>query len=373
MRLHATITAILVFAAAALSAETGDVGEWRLRVQSDAAAVRDEPSGEGQVLARLALGTNLVSQEKTGEWYRVVVTPAGGDMVVMGFVAAGDVKILKFRKEETADFWTEDTAPSRDARLSARFALGGGPVAGNDLSKGFRGRFLSTEAEVLTGGVAIDARKHAPPSPANEFAVDLEYRISRRVSVSFGAGYSWASAKEVLRYHASDYVDRQLDANGTFEMVPLRLSFIYRLPLGRLFSVYGGAGGMYCLVSFQSRQDDVRQAGLVDGIGQTGKSWGLGFLGILGAEAKMTSRACFFLEAQGRLARIGGFEGTETTVYLDSTGLNRTVSRQGSLYFVDDPGGARISILESPLAGNAREVLFDLRSLSVWGGIRLKF
>ncbi len=373
MKLSAIVTVILSAAAAAFSAQTGEIGEWRLRVQSETAAVRDEPSGEGQVLARLAPGTNLVSQEKTGEWFRVVVKPAGGDMVVMGFVAAGDVKVLKFRKEEPADFWAEDTAPSREARLSARFALGGGPVAGNDLSNGFRGRFLSTEAEILTGGFAIDARRHSPPSPANEFAVDLEYRISRRVSMSFGAGYSWASAKEVLRYHAPDYVDRQLDATGSLEMVPFRLSFIYRLPLGRLFSVYGAAGGMSCLVSYQGRQDDVRQAGLIDAIGQTAKSWGLGFLGTLGAEAKMTSRACFFLEAQGRTARIGGFEGAETMIYRESAGVNRTISRQGRLYFMDDPDGARLAILESPPAGNAREVVFDLRSLSVWGGIRLKF
>jgi GWxTD domain-containing protein len=50
-----------------------------------------------------------------------------------------------------------------------------------------------------------------------------------------------------------------------------------------------------------------------------------------------------------------------------------TSTHQGRLYFIDDADGLRLSILESPPAGNAREAVLDLRSLSVRGGIRLKF
>jgi hypothetical protein len=339
-------------------------------VQSETAVVRDEPAAEGQVVASLVRGTGLVSQEKAGEWFRVVVKPSGGDMVVMGFIAAGDVKILKFREEAKADFWSEDTREFGGAGLSVRFSFGGGPLAGNDLSKGLRGRFKSIEAEILSGGPNVDAHKYRAPSLFYELGVDLEYRLAPRLWVFIGAGFARASARDVLRYTTGDYYDRGLEAYGSLEAVPIRLGLFYRMPLNRSLSAYGGAGGMYYRIDFESRQDDMRPNRQVLW-GQFAKAGGVGFFSMLGAELNLTSRACIFLEAQGRYARIGGFEGTETKVV---TGLPEpTSSRQGRLYFVEDADGARLSILESPPAGNAREAVLNLRSLSLWGGLRLKF
>lgn len=365
------IAIILSLAAISVSAQTEGPGEWRLRVLPETAVVRAEPSAESQALATLVRDANLVSQEKAGAWFRVVVRPAGGDMVVMGFVAAGDVKVLKFRKEESPGFWPEDTGDFRGSGLSARVSFGGGPLAGNDLSRGVRGRYKSTESGILAGGYAIDTRKYQSLSPAYEAAVDLEYRLSPRISVSLGGGSSRAFAKDTLRYHASDYFDRGLEATGTLYTVPIRLGLVYRMPLGRSFSAYGGAGGVYCRVRFEGRQDNTR-AYIGDQIVQSAKTDGFGFFGTLGAELKLTSRASFFLETQGRYARIGGFEGIETWTYAENI-VETRVSKQGRLYFIDDPEGLRLSILENPPAGNAREAVLDLRSLTIWGGIRLKF
>lgn len=373
MKPLATITILLFLAEASLSAQPGGAGEWKLRVVPEIAAVRAEPTAESQALASVSRGTNLISQEKAGVWFRVVVRLAGEEIVVVGYIAESDVKVLKARKPESRNFWAVETGDFRGTGLSARVTLGGGPLAPNELSKGLRGRFKSAEAEILSGDYAVDDRKYGSLSPAYEFAVDLEYRIASRVSIAFGAGSFRAAAKDYLTYHSSDYLDRGLEATGSLKGLPLHAGFVYRMPLGRSISAYGAAGVSYYRFKFEGRQDEAQ--GLQEKLlGQSAKAGGAGFFGALGAELKMTSRAGFFLEAQGRYARIGGFEGTETSIHKKSISEVLTFTRQGRLYFIDDADGPRLSILESaPGAGTAREAVLDLRSLSVRGGIRLKF
>ncbi|MBN2199218.1 MAG: outer membrane beta-barrel protein [Candidatus Aminicenantes bacterium] len=136
---------------------------------------------------------------------------------------------------------------------------------------------------------------------------DLIFYLTPNIGVSIGAGYLQASSSSVVNMTRPG-VSLAISSDPKAGAVPLRVGLHLSLPIGASanFVVNGGAG--YYLGTFESR---LRL--------EEGTDWmqwefeargqGIGFHGGAGFELNFGPNVGLVLEAAGRYARIGGFEG----------------------------------------------------------------
>jgi hypothetical protein len=151
-------------------------------------------------------------------------------------------------------------------------------------------------------------------------------------------------------------------------MFLFRLGIIYWLPVAKVGSFYATGGvGLY--------QADYKLAlnlllgSETEDLGQSAKGQGFGVHGGGGFEVALNPKVLLFIEAQGRYARLDGFEGSESFHRYPGT---ESYKIEGALYYLESGPHPRLAILENEPAG-VRQAVLDLRSLSIRAGLRFKF
>jgi hypothetical protein len=109
-------------------------------------------------------------------------------------------------------------------------------------------------------------------------------------------------------------------------------------------------------------------------IGLSAASHAFGIHGGCGLELILTSRGCWFIEVQGRYARFKDFSGLKVSL-ASPFGLPVREHVEGDLYYIEHKLYPRLDIFAGapPPGSGARRFAYDLKSVSAWTGIRVKF
>ncbi len=356
------------------SAQAVQSVEWRLQITAAAALVRATPDGSGAVLLTLAKGTMLPSFEKTGEWFRVVVETGEGGLTVVGYVAAPDVEVIKAIVRSVGDFWTEETGEFHGLGLSVKVSGGAGFLTGGDVSRASQGMFLAAADAILSQGYETYERVEKFRFKGPEIALDLQYRLTPWLSLGAGAGVLETAGRGFLGYYEFNSDTSRLETKPVLQITPYRLSATVTLPIHRLFNVYAQAGPAYYRAKI-SHQLMIAAGGYYRTVGQLAVSRALGFQAGCGLELVLTSRGCWFLEVQGRFARFKDFNGEKRSVQTEPFLLPKNERSVGGLYYLDEEPYPRLDILAGSHVESSgiHSFTYDLRSVSLWTGIRVKF
>lgn len=114
--------------------------------------------------------------------------------------------------------------------------------------------------------------------------------------------------------------------------------------------------------------------GIVDNFYQQANAQKIGFCGGLGLEIHLNQRAAVLLEAQGRLAKISDFEGSEKFSH-EVAGWPNIREEQGFLYYIEGAKYAELAVLSEGAATsqNARKAVLDFTGISLLAGLRFRF
>ncbi len=352
------------------SAQAVQSVEWRLQVKAASALVRASPYADGAVLLTLAKGTMLPSFEKTGEWFRVVVETGEGGLTVVGYVAASDVEVMKAVVRAVGDFWTEESGEFRGLGLSVKLSGGAGFLNGGDFARASRGMFLAWADAILAQDVEPYERVENFKLKGLELEGELLYRLTPRLSLGLGSGFLDATGRGALNYFVGGGASVRLEVKPIITIVPLRLGLTFALPIHRLFNVYAEAGPAL----YWAKLSHQMMISLWN-YGQAATGRALGIHGGCGLELVLTSRGCWFVEIQGRYARFNGFSGRKTSVIYNQFATPETRHTDGDLYFFKHERYSRIDILKNPPpeSSGGRRLVYDLKSLGLQTGIRVKF
>ena len=114
--------------------------------------------------------------------------------------------------------------------------------------------------------------------------------------------------------------------------------------------------------------------GDIDALSQEAKARHWGVQGGIGLEFRMNRKLGFILMAQGRYARISGFEGTEAAFLWEDQQSN-TEFDNGTLYLLEEGEYPQLDIIEGSGAAllKARKAEFDFSGVSFQAGLSFKF
>jgi hypothetical protein len=157
------------------------------------------------------------------------------------------------------------------------------------------------------------------------------------------------------------------------DILSLRLGLFYTLPLSRLLTVCLNAGPAHYFADFQYGRS-FNTTTDTDSLLQKVKARDWGLEGGVGLEIRMNQRLAFILEAQGRYAKISGFEGKEEIYRVIGGPVSSTVEN-GTLLYVEGEEHPRLDIFPAgPPAGiTAKQAVLNLTGLSLQAGLNFKF
>lgn len=353
---------------AAAAAQDANPVEWRLQVAADGARVRAEARDASAELIVLAKGTMLASFERSGDWYRVVVETGEAGILVVGYIAAADVQVVKETVRPRPNFWAVESGDYHGIGLSVRIVVGLNRLGGGDLLAGSRGMFDRLGSDLAAGGYILGAESRDFSWTGANSEVEFIYRLTPRLGIGLGLESCFENSKswrEYSWYGADDLVS--LQTHMTYRAP--RLGLICTLPLGRLFGIYAEGGVWRPMVTYKSTIIGRRTEAL------DVRSRGFGYHGALGIELTLTSRGYFFVEARGRYGRLTGFRGRSTLEIHEPWKVPVSIVRDGRLYYLDS--GPQASLLiqpggEDPVDGS-REAVLPLKTIGVSAGLRVKF
>ncbi|MFC2157046.1 hypothetical protein ACFLT9_04340 [Acidobacteriota bacterium] len=289
------------------------------------------------------------------------------------------MEILSEKLSQDIDFWEEEPEHFQGIGIRVKLTGGVGYFSGGNIGSGIKGMydrksdFISSEGYFLEGSPKsfhIDS----------EFTGDLIIDITPHWGIGFGSGYFHATSTNTLTFYKEQLVYKleQLTSISEIRIIPLRVGLFFSVPIHRLFNIsFNGGTGIYLtkfINSLGSTWEDL------DAIGHVVKASGLGFHGGIGLELNLHRRAVFFIEFQGRFAKISNFKGTETTLswganlpagYRDST----TTVEEGSLYSVEDKTYSRLVISNDTPSGfeSVNKAVFDFSGISIRAGLKVRF
>jgi hypothetical protein len=270
--------------------------------------------------------------------------------------------------EPKPDVGRRDTGEFRGLGLSLKLSGGGSFFDCGDFKRGSQGEFEARAEDIAAQGLTIDDKRAQSLSSGLEIAADLIYKVTPRIGVSLGIGAGRAKVENLLVFYENPGMLFHLNSIPNLQTIHVRLGISYWLLLGRLVSFYVHGGvGLYqadynlTLNLFMGNEGE--------DFGQSAKGQGFGVHGGGVFELALNPRVSLFIEAQGRYARLNGFEGSEVLEIYPGAGSYKI---DGALYYFENEPQPRLAIHEDEPAG-ARKAVLDLRNLSIWAGLRFKF
>lgn len=354
-----------------ISVLNSSLSEWKLKVSTEKANIRLKPDIDSPVESTVVKGTALKSHEKIGEWFRVIIGPDEKGFVVIGFVHSSDVEIISEKTTKEPDFWEEEPEFFKGIGLSVKLSGGLGYFVTGDIEKGTRGLFDSTADFLSSAGYTLESRT-ATFHKAKEFAGDIIFNITPRVGIGIGVGSIYASVTNILTASGGDLWMQQYASSPTITAVPIRLGLFFTLPIHRLFSVTfnGGAAHYWTKYSYALATDWLDW----ESIFHSAKAKSFGFHGGIGLEINLNKRATFFIEGQGRYAKISNFKGTTQLRKWEIYDYSFSIE-EGTLYYLEDENHPYLAIFKEEPSGykTVRKATFDFSGFSLRVGLRAKF
>ena len=199
-----------------------------------------------------------------------------------------------------------------------------------------------------------------------DFEGDVIVYLTPQFGISLGSGYIYGKKGKDVNKIIS--VGKTFSVEVKVSAIPVRLGAYYSLPISSKaqFFLNGGVG-----YYFAKWSEDWPELSL----SKEANASGIGFYGGLGFEFNLASNIAFVIEAKGRYAKIGGFEGTSKDTFFQYT-------KEGKLYYFEwfpwtykwypmidiskeEPSGDRIR--------NIREAKVDFSGFTLRAGIKINF
>lgn len=206
--------------------------EVKLRITTENSSLRLEPSSDSAEIYKIRLGTVLISEKKSGEWYFVTVQTVEGNYSLAGYIHELQVEVMvaeivpekiePIKKPETTYSPLPPTPPriSPD-RFYGKFVLGVG-----------RG-FSKIQIGTLTTGDNTE-ELYVDPGGGGAVEADFGYQLLNNLKIELGIGFQNSG------FVASN-------ASGGFRRIPLKLSLLYEFSSQKRLQIYVGAGPVYFL------------------------------------------------------------------------------------------------------------------------------
>jgi len=366
---------VLVLGLAGLAPAAGSAQpvEWTLKVAVDGARVHWSPETASPAVAVAARGTVLKSCARQGAWFRVLVEPGRGGFVVLGYIAGRDVEVAD-EAGPPRDIWKQVAGEFRGAGLSLR--VGGGIVffGGGDFETGFAGLYDRTSDLAASYGAVMQDFDKKPIGAGLRLSGDFVYRLTRRLGCGLRFEYWKAAPDSFIRVHYGDVTQTYTAwSSADTSVIALGAGLYYDHPLGHAWTLAFQGGPALHFVDFQYARKLVFPAG-EDIVSIGGRAHGFGLQGGLGLEWRFLRRLALFVEAQGRVANIGGFEGDESHYWsLDFQSWRSKTS--GRLYLEEGEGPPRLVVLGEGTAGEGdrRRAEMNLGGAGIAAGFRVRF
>ena len=255
-------------------------------------------------------------------------------------------------------------------RLGGGYAL----LSGGDFKTGIQGLYGWGAQTIVDHGYTLGKSDEAPLRSGYELGGDIVYYLAGRLGIGLGGTLARVNKTNEQRYaYGGVPVDYSMQVVPQISILSFRLGLFYALPLNPLLTVCFSAGPAYYAVDYKLSMN-LREAAYTYSMTQKAEAGSLGVQGGVGLEIRMNPRMAFILEAQGRYAKISGFEGKEQ-LYEYLGGPVSSSEKNGVVYYLEREGYPRLEISgETPATGfNSREAVFDFSGISFRAGLNFKF
>lgn len=268
-------------------------------------------------------------------------------------------------------------------KITLRLKGGWTVFSGGDIKNGIVGAFDRAVSLISATGVPIIQSQKESNYSWFEFGGDLIYSLTPRFGVGIGASRLKTAKKSVLVYEGMYPDPARLNMWPEIKVSVLRLGLFYAFPFaGRLAVSFHGCPALYSaeynfnmgVTAFGFHVDPV-QAGLIPTAWyQKSKSRArqLGLEGGVAFDFNANPYVAFFVEVQGRYARIGGFEGDEDVEYFNKPPEH---TKSGTVYYVAADTYPLLDVVppEGSADGSARKATLDYSGFSLSAGLKLRF
>jgi opacity protein-like surface antigen len=268
----------------------------------------------------------------------------------------------------------EEVAEFKGVGIQVRLGGGYALLSGGDFDAGLQGIYDREGDSLVSAGYTLTESNANPLRSGYEFGGDIVYYFAGRLGIGAGGSLARVNKTSEHLYRMGSFpFDYSMTVVPQTNIITLRLGVFYELPLNRLLTVCFNAGPAYYMVDYKlsvNRQGESYSYSLT----QKAEANKLGFQGGIGLEVRMNARMTFLLEAQGRYAKISGFDGKEQ-LYEYLGGPVISTDKTGLLYYLEEDGYPRLEIFpEAPAEGfNVREAVFDFSGVSFRAGLNFKF
>lgn len=203
--------------------------EVKLRVTTENSSLRLKPSSDSAEVYKIQLGTVLISEKKSGEWYFVTVQTKEGNYSLAGYIHELQVEVMgaETKPEIIEPIKEPETiysqSPKTPSEISAKKFYG-------KLILGFGQGFSKIKiATKSTGGDLF-----MEPGGGSAAEIVFGYRMPNNLKIELGIGFQ-----------NSGFVAD--NAKTRFQRIPLKLSLLYEFESQKKLQIYAGAGPVYFL------------------------------------------------------------------------------------------------------------------------------
>ncbi len=277
------------------------------------------------------------------------------------------------RVERTAALQMERTE-AKSSPLALRLYGGFSRAEAGDINKGLDGYYDLIEVYKAIAGATTTGGYNRLRDGYNAGA-DLIIQLSRKFGIGIGAGYMRFSESSSMTFSLES---ERLAVSGTptLSAVPIRLGLFLTLPLGeRVNLTVNGGADAYAALKLESTQHLVLNGPQGDiSISASGGTpfENIGFHGSLGFEFMLSRNTGFFIEAEGRYARLKNFEKATST----TTSAGESETTEGRLYIwtqQSEHGSVTMFVVEKEAVGpEYSEPKIDLGGFSLQAGLRIR-
>jgi hypothetical protein len=245
-------------------------------------------------------------------------------------------------------------------------------LSGGDFNTGIQGMYDWGRQSIVSAGYTLGESDERPLRSGYELGGDIVYYFAGRLGI--GAGGTLARVNKTnTQFFSFGPHDFAMRVAPQIDILSFRLGLFYVLPINRLLTVCFNVGPAYYSVDYKY-SGNIQEANYTYALSQRAKAKDWGVQGGIGLEIRMNQRLGFIIEAQGRYAKISGFDGEEQ-LYEYLGGPISKSGKNGTLYYLEEEGYPRLGIFpEAPVEGfNSREAVFDFTGVSFRAGLNFKF
>lgn len=260
-------------------------------------------------------------------------------------------------------------------KITLKIEGGWNAFPGGDIERGITGMYKNAVDAVAATSFPVLEDVRGSAHGGIEVGGDLIYCLTPLFGIGVGAARMGAGKESHLLYRRAGADFGSMQIWPRIRVSAFRAGLFYSLPFaGRLAVSFRGGPAL-----FLARYDCALSSSLGflrDGLihtyySQNAKASQPGFDGGIGLEFNPNPFVAIFIEAQGRYARIRGFEGDEEATFLQSAQVQRT-SQTGPVYFVETVTRPQLDILPPGEAGSARKATLDFSGASILVGLKFR-